>query len=531
MMASALRFRPPLRLALAAGIAVWVLTGTTALAQAPCSSSGNTVFPCSLGGTVIFSAPTGTIFDDSGVIVGSGAMYSFIQDPQNPGFALTSSIPGQAAGPLLPVRNGTLNFATVSGLPTINGLRVSITCGVTGAASFGLTITMLGFFDELNCPPVAAPGTTMTVTSQTSLSPTTSLALMMNMSGTASSGSDTVTFGGFSVQVPDQNFIGSMAQLAAEENWTTAFTLVNKGNIPAQALLSFLGDATDPNGNRQLTLPLIFPQHPPSAGPLLTASLDRALNANALLIVDTAGQQTPPVLVGSAQLSATGAVDGFAIFRQIVTKQEAVVPLETRNASSYLLAFDNTNGQVLGVAVANVSAQTANIPVIIRDDTGARIADALERTLSLAPNGHTAFVLSDPTLGFSVTANKRGTIEFDTPAGGQISVLGLRFTPPNNSLTTIPALANVGTNGGSIAHLASGGDGWETTFVLVNTGTSAAQFALSFFADMTGAPLYLPLSFPQAGGGPSTTASSVTQMLGAGATLLIVSSGAPLAGL
>ena len=37
-------------------------------------------------------------------------------------------------------------------------------------------------------------------------------------------------------------------------------------------------------------------------------------------------------------------MDGFAIFHQIVTTQEAVVPLETRNASSYLLAFDNTKG-------------------------------------------------------------------------------------------------------------------------------------------------------------------------------------------
>ena len=89
-------------------------------------------------------------------------------------------------------------------------------------------------------------------------------------------------------------------------------------------------------------------------------------------------------------------------------------------------------------------------------------------------------------LGFPVTANIRGTIEFDTPAGGQISVLGLRFTPPNNALTTIPAIANVGTGGGSIAHLASG-DGWQTTFVLVNTGTNAAQVTLNFFK-MTMAP-------------------------------------------
>jgi hypothetical protein len=126
-----------------------------------------------------------------------------------------------------------------------------------------------------------------------------------------------------------------------------------------------------------------------------------------------------------------------------------------------------------------------------------------------------------------VTAGIRGTIEFDTPGSGRISVLGLRFTPPNNALTTIPALANVGTGGGSIAHVASGGDGWQTTFVLVNTGANSAQFTLSFFADQTGAPMSLPLQFSQPSGSLATMAPSVTQMLGAGATLVIVSSGTP----
>ena len=126
-----------------------------------------------------------------------------------------------------------------------------------------------------------------------------------------------------------------------------------------------------------------------------------------------------------------------------------------------------------------------------------------------------------------MTAEKRGTIEFDTPSGGQISVLGLRFTPPNNALTTIPAMANVGTGGGSIAHLASGGDGWQTTFVLVNTGASTASATLSFFADQTGAPMPLPLAFPQTGGGTTMTVPSYTAQLAAGATLIIVSSGAP----
>ncbi len=316
-----------------------------------------------------------------------------------------------------------------------------------------------------------------------------------------------------------------MAHLAAEENWTTAFTLVNKSGAPATARLSLFGDTADPTGNGPLMLPLSFPQQGNAPGPLLAASFDQTLAANASLIVDSAGAQAPPVLVGSAQLAATGAVDGFAIFHQILTTQEAVVPLETRNASSYLLAFDNTGGLVLGVAVENVSAQNAVIPVIIRNDAGVVIGNP-GANISVAGNGHFSFVLSDPVNGFPVTANLRGTIEFDTPAGGRISVLGLRFTPPNNALTTIPALANVGTGGGSFAHLASGGDGWQTTFVLVNTGTHSVPATLSFFNDQTGLPVALPLAFPQSGGGTTMSVPSYTTQLGAGATLVIVSSGA-----
>ena len=324
--------------------------------------------------------------------------------------------------------------------------------------------------------------------------------------------------------VPGLSLIGSMAHLAAEENWTSTFTLINKGVVPATARLSFFGDAMDPTGNGPLALPLAFPQQPPAPGPLLASTIDRTLGSYASLIVDSAGAQTPPVLVGSAQVASTNVVDGFEIFHQIPTGQEAVVPMETRNATSYLLAFDNTNGLVLGVAVENVTAQSAVIPVIIRDDTGAIVSTG--SSISLGANGHTSFVLSTP---YPITANLRGTIEFDTPAGGQISVLGLRFSPPNNALTTIPALAEVGTGGGSIAHLAVGGDGWQTTFVVINAGSTAAPATLNFYADQTGAPLTLPLAFPQTGynGTTMSVASYTTPALAAGATYIIVSSGAP----
>jgi hypothetical protein len=331
----------------------------------------------------------------------------------------------------------------------------------------------------------------------------------------------TFTVAGLSFTVQQQsasltglNFIGSMPHIAAEENWTTEFTLVNKSVFLAEARLSLYGDPSGP-----LPLPLAFPQQPLPAGSLLAASLDQMVAPNASLVIDSAGPQTPPVQIGSAQLSATQTMDGFAIFHLIPGAQEAVVPMEIRNASSYLLAFDNTGGVVLGVALANVSPQAANVPVLIRDDSGAQIATG---SIALQANGHTSFVLSSQ---FPATANGRGTIEFDTPAGGRISVLGIRTTPlgASTTLTTIPALANIGTNGGSIAHIAVS-NGWQTTFVLVNAGTASGVAHLKFF-DNGGNPLPLSVSYPQTGAA-ATTVSSADPTLAAGAMLMVQANGA-----
>ncbi len=332
--------------------------------------------------------------------------------------------------------------------------------------------------------------------------------------------SGTFTVAGLSFTVQQQstslsglNFIGSMPHIAAEENWTTDFTLVNKSAFLAEARLSFYGDPSGP-----LPLPLAFPQQPLPSGSLLAASLDQILAPNASLVIASAGPQSPPVQIGSAQLSATQTLDGFAIFHLIPGAQEAVVPMEIRNASSYLLAFDNTQGVLLGVALANISSQAVSVPVVIRDDTGAQTATG---SIALAANGHTSFVLSSQ---FPATAGGRGTIEFDTPVSGRISVLGIRTTPlySSTTLTTIPALANIGTGGGSIAHIAVS-NGWQTTFVLVNAGAASGVAHLKFF-DNGGNPLPLSVSYPQTTAA-ATTVSSADPTLAAGAMLMVQANG------
>jgi hypothetical protein len=301
---------------------------------------------------------------------------------------------------------------------------------------------------------------------------------------------------------------GSMAQLASGGGWDTSLTLINLELASTEARLDFLGNTGSP-----LMLPFTSPRQT-FAGTMLGTTLDQTINSLAQLNLDMAGSSSGPTSTGWAKLSTWGTINGFVIFKS--NGQEAVVPLETRNALSYLLAFDNTGELGTGLAVANLATAVANVNVIIRNDTGTQIGTG---TVNLPAQGHNSFMLTDSQFGFPVTANKRGTIEFDTPLGGQISVLGLRAN--GAAITTLPVFANVLFGGGTLAHIASGG-GWQTVLTLVNTGAISAQAQLKFY-DQQGNPMTVPLLFPQTGATGSM--SSVSQTLAAGASLLIQTQG------
>ena len=98
------------------------------------------------------------------------------------------------------------------------------------------------------------------------------------------------------------------------------------------------------------------------------------------------------------------------------------MPLETRNAATYVLPFDNTNRLVNGGAIANLTTQSLTVPVLIRDDAGTVIRSS---SMSLAGEGQTSFLLN----ALADTANERGRIKCDAPPAGRISTVGLRLTP------------------------------------------------------------------------------------------------------
>ena len=311
--------------------------------------------------------------------------------------------------------------------------------------------------------------------------------------------------GGFQSSQPS-NTAASIAQIASAGGWDTSLTLVNLSTFPVGTVLNFYDNSGNP-----LSLPFSFPQGTMSA--MTNSTVNGSITASGLLLVDTTGLYTQPANVGWSRLQASGEVGGYALFTNTRTNWQAAVPMQTLNASSYLLAFDNTGALSTGVAIANLATQDANINAIIRDDGGNIIGT---ESISVPAQGHTSFTMSST---YPVTAGMRGTVEFDTPAGGQINVLGLRANGP--ALTTVPVLADVGTAGGSMAHLTYS-QGWETTFTLVNTGTSSAQATLSFFDDF-GTPLGVSMIFPQTGTLANST--TVTKTLAPGASLIVETNG------
>ena len=224
---------------------------------------------------------------------------------------------------------------------------------------------------------------------------------------------------------------GSMAQVASGGLWNTTMTLVNTGAAAAQVWLNFFAD-----DGSALLLPLTFPQTS-STTPLLASTLNETITAGAELVIQTAGTATQATQEGWVQLLANGSIGGSAVFgfSTAAGEQEAVAPVETLNPSAFVLSFDNTGGTGTGVALANVTNQAVSVPVVLRDGTGASLASVA--AISLPAYAHTSFMLAT---NYPATAGILGTLELDTPAGAQISALGIRATP-SGAITSIPVIA------------------------------------------------------------------------------------------
>jgi sugar lactone lactonase YvrE len=223
---------------------------------------------------------------------------------------------------------------------------------------------------------------------------------------------------------------GAFAHLASGGGWKTTITLVNLSSSPVPARILFHAD-----DGTALTLPLTVSQQ--RASQVVTASsLDRVINPNATLLIDTEAPQTSALLTGWADVLTSGPVNGFAIFREGSsngTASEGTVPLQNQFQSTTILPYDNTGGFVMGVAIANLGASSSSITATIWDDSGSQLG---AQPIAIPANGHAAFVLPDK---LPLTIGKRGVVVFQSAGGSGMTYLGLRFSP-FGTFTSVPII-------------------------------------------------------------------------------------------
>lgn len=222
----------------------------------------------------------------------------------------------------------------------------------------------------------------------------------------------------------------SVSQIASGGGWKTTMTLVNLTSTQNSVRVAFRGDDGGP-----MTLPLVLTQQgtPQTAS---APSVDRTVGAGATLLIESEAPASSATFVGWAEVTSSGPVSGFAIFRQRGQDgrdAEGTAPLEGSRSSSLVLPFDGTSGFATGVALVNSTSQAVIVNATIRDDNGAQIG---LQAVSLPAMGHTSFAVADR---FSMTSGRRGIIEFQNQAGGAITGLGLRFSP-FGSFTSVPII-------------------------------------------------------------------------------------------
>jgi hypothetical protein len=316
------------------------------------------------------------------------------------------------------VSNGLI-FSIVqpgSGPPTVAGLTPN--SAAPGGPAFALIVTGTNFMNgaivEWNSTPLApifqGSPTDLTALVPASLIANTGTAAVsvVNPNGTVSN------FAQFEIGASPSL---TVAQVADGASWVTQFQVINLDQTPINFAFQFWDD----NGN-----PLSLPFVNGAAGTF----------SGGLAVGGTAFAETPGTAAtlsqGWAGVTASGKIGVLTIFRQVVPGRPdsegtvaALLP-----ANHVTLPFDNTQGYATGVAVANTNPiEALAISLTFQTDTGA----VSTGSLVLAPNAHTAFVL---TSKFPALAGLRGSIVFSA-ATPDISIVGLRFSPTNSFTSLI----------------------------------------------------------------------------------------------
>ena len=376
------------------------------------ATSGGPSFTLTVNGAG-FQAGSNVLWNGSAlstIYISSGQLSSSV--PANfiasPGSATITVVnPG---GPVSNAITFTISQQT-SGTPTITSLSPNSI--MPGGPPFTLTVYGSGF---VNGAVVLWNGSPLSTSFQGSTTQLTA-SVPANLAVTAGTASITVVnpsgMGSNSIGFPVTSINPlRIAQIADGSGWKTLFEIINLDQVSVDYSVQFWDD----NGN-----PLQLPFVNSPAGSF----------AGALAVGGTAFAETPgtasALIQGWANVASSGRIGVLTIFRQSVPgrpdSEGTVTGVQSGNR--VFLPFDNTNGYVTGVAVANTNAtQTLLVSMMFQTDSGSMSTGSLP----LPPQGHMAFVL---TSMFPALAGFRGSIEF-TASTPDIAVVGLRFSPTNS---------------------------------------------------------------------------------------------------
>jgi hypothetical protein len=168
------------------------------------------------------------------------------------------------------------------------------------------------------------------------------------------------------------------------------------------------------------------------------------------------------LVVGFAEIQGSGPIAAYALFTQRVPGRSnqqgtaAGAPAATR----VLVPYNNTNGQVTAVAIANPTDASESIAVGLLPSGGTATQPA---NVTLPANGHTTFTF--PTQ-YTSTVNGSGLAEFYISSGA-ISVLALNFA--GGAFSTSPVYPELGP-----PFIASGGGGGALNFNVLTMEASTS---------------------------------------------------------
>jgi hypothetical protein len=288
--------------------------------------------------------------------------------------------------------------------------------------------------------------------------------------------------------------------------WLTTIALTNTSASQAVVSLNFFQET---GGGNTSSWPLNFVEMTSAQ------TQDIALPGGSSVFLHTLGTAAATT-IGWAQLSETSAsVVAYAIFTQRVpgrSDQDGTAPAAAA-ISRILVPFDNTNGAVTSMAIANTTQSSESISVGIRSASTTTQATAI----TLPADGHESFTF--PTQ-FPTTAGQSGLAEFYA-ASGSFSILALKFnsgaftTAPVYSATGPPIIISSSSGGGS-------GNIIVGSFPLMKINTSSASLppATGSVVDQIAggfasySPAEFQLAYPAATFGPCGVVDSTYPILG-----------------